>query len=199
MRIFTICFLFVFLFLSCRKQQTSSNNINTATTSGSQITPIIDSAYITVIINRNSMQVTAIHYDRSTGSFNFTAQNKLQKVDVYCFHFYQSSGFNYQFSDSINYSVRQDTLSTWYTRRATNWGDVFFDCCQGPLTDKIITGNFSALFDNDESKLTLNGNFRLIFWFNFHSSLKIKRAVNFKIAALVGMTGFEPATPTSRT
>jgi hypothetical protein len=127
--------------------------------------------------------VTGISYDRTgsttgttsstTGTFNFSAWNALQRVDVYCFSFYEQSGFNYQFSDSINYSSRPDSLTAWTTVRAANWGTVTFDCCVAPLTDSAIAGDYSGNFASanpDFSKntgnvqdLTVSGNFNLLF------------------------------------
>ncbi len=118
---------------------------------------------ITVFVNHAAMPVTAIKFNRSTGSFNFSAQNKLQKVDVNCFWFYQQSRWSFQYSDSINYSVRPDTLSDWYTRRAITWGDVYFDCCDAPLTDSLVEGGYSANFGTAKDSLIIDGRFHLVF------------------------------------
>jgi hypothetical protein len=118
---------------------------------------------ISVSIDNTPMAVTAVSYDRSSGTFNFSAWNKLQKVDVYCFWFYQQSRWNYQYSDSINYSTRPDTVTNWTTTRAIDWGEVYFDCCQAPLTDTLITGTYSGNFLNGKQGLTIKGDFHLLF------------------------------------
>jgi len=139
---------------------------------GSSVRP----ASISVAVNGTPIAVTGISYDRSgstDGDFNFSAWNPLQRVDVYCFWFYEQSGYNYQFSDSINYSTRPDTLTAWTTTRATNWGQVNFDCCVAPLADSVIPGEYSGNFlpanaANEKSVtgtqgLTITGNFYLLF------------------------------------
>jgi hypothetical protein len=119
-----------------------------------------DTSFIRVSINDVAMQVTSIQYDRSSRTLHFSAANELQKVQVYCFHFYGSSGFNYQYSDSITYSTRQETLSDWYTRTASNRSDVFFNCCTLPTKDTPVDGTFTVLFDGKGEPL-IKGNFHL--------------------------------------
>jgi hypothetical protein len=165
------------LFLACTKQSSPGspgNNAPGTGTGGSQHQP--RPASISVAVNNVPMAVTGISYDRSGstyGNFNFSAWNPLQKVDVYCFRIYEQSGFNYQFSDSINYSTRPDTAAGWQTTRAINWGDVNFDCCVAPLQDTVIpgeyTGNFltgdasGGKFAGTQQGLTVTGNFYLLF------------------------------------
>lgn len=131
-------------------------------------------ASISFLVNGNPLPVTGISYDRTgstTGTFNFSAWNALQRVDVYCFSFYEQSGLNYQFIDSINYSTRSDSLETWITVRAVNWGTVSFDCCAAPLTDSVIPGEYSGNFASgdpgknpgDSPGLTVSGSFNLLF------------------------------------
>jgi hypothetical protein len=182
----TICLLIycatLFPILSCNKQS--------ATPGGSGFSPYGPGASggsssqgtaqtvasVSFLVNNNPLVVTGISYDRTgstTGTFNFSAWNALQRVDIYCFSFNEQSGFNYQFSDSINYSTRPDSLTAWTTVRAVNWGTVTFDCCVAPLTDSVISGDYSGNFASgnpDLSKnagdmpgLTVNGNFNLSF------------------------------------
>ncbi|RTL61062.1 MAG: hypothetical protein EKK37_02590 [Sphingobacteriales bacterium] len=157
--------LFYLLLSACSKQNTTSGNANPSTgnhpAANGSATPA--SSNITVYVNNEAVPVTSISFDRSSSTFNFSAQNAVKKVDVKCFWFYQQSGFNYQYSDSINYSYRTDTLSGWNTIRAINYGDVYFDCCQGPLTDKLITGNYSGNFGSGDIPFTVKGNFSLLF------------------------------------
>jgi hypothetical protein len=161
-------------FVACSKQSATPGN----TTPGSGSTGNTQSRTptISVALNNTPMTVTGISYNRSGstyGDFNFSAWNPLQKVDVYCFWFYEQSGFDYQFSDSINYSTRPDTLTAWTTTRASNWGDVNFDCCVAPLQDSVIPGEYSGNFVVGNASggksagtgqgLTITGNFYLLF------------------------------------
>ena len=133
-------------------------------------------ASVSFLVNGNPLAVTGITYDRTgstTGTFNFSAWNALQRVDVFCFSFYEQSGFNYQFSDSINYSTRPDSLTAWTTTRAVNSGTVTFDCCVAPLADTVIAGEYSGNFTSASSgvdknlsnaqALTVSGSFNLLF------------------------------------
>ena len=158
-----IIYLILVLFiLSCGKKNLPSPNIGGGTNprNGS---PSKDTSFISVSIGGVPMQVTKIQYNRSTGTFNFTAQNDVQKIDAYCFYFYGQTALNYQYSDSLNYSTRANVASNWTSVRAINWGTVDFDCCAWPLSDKVITGNFSGQFLIGEVQGTINGNFHLIF------------------------------------
>ena len=152
------------LIVSCSKQDTTppaaGNNGNGSSTSGA---PKPSSA-ISVSIDGQPMTVTGSSKGRGSSTFEFSAWNSLQKVDVRCFWFYQQSGFNYMYSDSINYSTRPDSLSPWYTIRARNYGDVYFDCCMAPLTDSLVTGNYSGDFaPTPKQSLRIKGNFHLVF------------------------------------
>jgi hypothetical protein len=133
-------------------------------------------ASVSFLVNSNPLVVTGISYDRTgstTGTLNFSAWNALQRIDVYCFSFNEQSGFNYQFSHSINYSTRPDSLTAWSTVRAVNWGTVTFDCCVAPLTDSVIAGDYSGNFASanpylskntgNAQDLTVSGNFNLLF------------------------------------
>jgi hypothetical protein len=160
MRLFSYLFFLCILF-SCKK--------NNGSQGGTYQPPVqnpspqhSDTSHIYVTINDKLMTVTLLQYNRSSSTVYFAASNSLQKVQVYCFRFYGSSGFNYQFSDSITYSTRTDTLSTWYTRTAGNKGDVYYNCCSLPTKDSPIDGNFTAPF-NDEGDIFIKGNFHLKF------------------------------------
>jgi hypothetical protein len=160
------CLFSLFLILSaCNKTAapTAPNStFATMPTSGSAAACTRPS-FVTVSLDNVPMQVTAINYNRTGGNINLSAFNPLQKVDVYCFWFYEQSGFNYQFSDSINYSTRPDTLTAWSSTRATDWGGVSFDCCTAPLKDSLITGNYSGTFSLAKKPLIISGNFYLHF------------------------------------
>ena len=106
------------------------------------------------------MRVTSIQYDRSSSTVHFSAENDLQKVQVYCYYFYGTSGLNYQFTDTITYATRTDTLSNWYTRTASNRSDVSFNCCMLPTKDTPVDGTFTILFDG-KAEPHINGTFHL--------------------------------------
>lgn len=148
---------------ACTKETDPSFPVsgNSSSTTGNNSQPRL--ASISVFINSNPMKVTGISYNRSTSTVNFSAWNSLQRVDAYCFWFYGTSGFNYQYSDSITYSSRPDTLSAWTTIRATNWGDVSFDCCMAPWKDSPVSGADTAFFAMGERSLAISGNFYLPF------------------------------------
>jgi len=152
------------LAIGCSKENVSTTSANPPGihpgTSNTTRVPVSD---ITVLVNNVSIPVTAINFDRSGSTFNFTAQNSLQKVDVRCFWFYQQSRWNFQYSDSINYSSRADTLSQWNTVRAINYGDVNFACCYAPLTDSLVKGDYNGNFYDGENGFNVKGNFSLYF------------------------------------
>ncbi|PWT97337.1 MAG: hypothetical protein C5B52_14060 [Bacteroidetes bacterium] len=168
MKFYLLSLLFTMAFVSCQKSNldggAGTNNNSSNNSHDNSIRNNVKPSSITVSINGDPMKVTSISYDRSSSTFNLSAQNSLQKVDVYCFHIYGSSGLNYQYQDSLNYSVRDDSLSAWYTTRATNYGRVDFDCCAFPVADSIVAGNFSGLFALEgKDDLSVVGNFYLVF------------------------------------
>jgi hypothetical protein len=120
---------------------------------------------ITVLIDGTPIPVTSVDFSRTDGSLHFSAGNQLQRVDGYCFWFYGTSGFNYQYSDSLNYSTRPDSLSAWDTRRAISYGDVCFDCCSFPVKDSVVDGRYSGKFGSSgkEPGLTVSGVFHLLY------------------------------------
>ena len=182
----TICLLIfcltLFPIFSCNKQSATpielgSNLSGSGASDGSSPQGAAGpTATVSFLVNGNPAAVTGISYNRTgttTGTFDFSAWNALQRVDVYCFSFYEQSGFDYQFSDSINYSTRSDSLAAWNTVRAVNWGTVNFDCCSAPLTDSVIPGEYSGNFASgdpdlgkntgDQPGLTVSGKFNLLF------------------------------------
>jgi hypothetical protein len=149
--------------MACSKNNsTPADNNNNANNTGTN-TQLNKTSAISVFINKAPMQVTSIDYNRGDGFFKFTAQNKLQKVDVNCFYFYQPNWGNYQYEDSVNYSIRPDSLSAWNGRHANKWGDVNFECCEGPLTNPDVKGNFYGDFGLGKDSLVITGNFELLF------------------------------------
>lgn len=168
MKIFLLTLLITLIFISCHKDDLSDGSRNDPTPPHNNyvkpVRDIVKLSSISVFVNGNPLNITSIKYDRSSSTFNFTAQNLFQRVDVYCFRFYESSRWNYQYQDSINYSVRADSLSDWLTTRANNWGSVYFDCCYAPLEDSVVTGEFSGLFSLEgKDDFTVGGNFHLVF------------------------------------
>ena len=150
----TICML-----TACNKNETVPAGDTGSNNTGSQN----NTPAISVFVNDSPINVNSITYGRSSSTFNFSAQNNLQKVDVKCFWFYQQNWGNFQYSDSINYSERADTDSKWNTIRAIGYGNVHFDCCSAPLTDHSVSGNYSGIFLDGKIDLTVNGKFQLLF------------------------------------
>jgi hypothetical protein len=123
-----------------------------------------DTSWVTVQVNGTAITVTALNFSRCSSTFNFSAGNSLQRLDAYCFYFAGSSGLNYQYSDSINYSTRPDTLTPWTTITAANSAEVSFACCAVPVADSIIDGSYQAPFYlGKTSGLTITGNFHAVF------------------------------------
>ncbi len=131
---------------------------------GSSGTPVQSHpASISVFINNTPMTVTGISYTRAGNTVNFSAWNSLQKVDAYTFWFYGTSGFDYQYSDSINYSTRPDSLSAWSTIRASGGGEVYYDCCMAPWKDSPVSGVDTAIISQGKENTTITGRFYLPF------------------------------------
>jgi len=148
---------------ACNKNSSEPvNSANTATNNPLTARPNKTSA-VSVSINNACMQVTSINFNRGSSTFNFSVENKLQKIDVNCFWFYQQNWASYQYSDSINYSVRTDTLSPWTTQRATGYGNVYFDCCTLYLTAPEVSGEYNGNFSLGKDKLAITGKFDLLF------------------------------------
>lgn len=164
MRTTAICLTLCLFAVYCKKDQTGSPS-SSGTDQNGMSTPkqLTDSSFINVAINDIPMKVTAIHYSRGGSALNLSAENALEKVDVYCFRFSGQSGLNFQYSDSINYSTRADGLAKWSTRRAGNWGNVDFDCCAFPLTAPVVKGIFSGNFGDYKYPILITGNFKLKF------------------------------------
>lgn len=167
MRIFVFATAYLMI-AACSKESTNpattNNYNNNNTSSGTQTSTPVDAAGITVLINGNPMTVTTIDYNRSGSTFNFLARNSYQKLEVNCFHFYQQSGFNYMFSDSITYATRTDSSDAWNTMTAKPVYDTLeFNCCIAPLTDKVVKGDYGAGFSSGKDQLNVSGNFNLKF------------------------------------
>ena len=159
---FALVFL---LFAACNKNgnSPSSNNGNNANSGNGNISggAVTNGPKPTVTVNINDkpMLVTGVSFNRNSGSFNFTAENSLQKVDFYCFHFYQQSWASYLYSDSINYSTRNDSIANWNTITAKRIDGVYFNCCAAPLTDPAVDGYYKADFYNGKEDFVITGDF----------------------------------------
>lgn len=162
MRNFTPYIFVCLLLCACSKNSdTPNNNTTTGTSTGGTQTK---QSAISVLINNQPMAVSSIDFNRNGGSFNFTAQNALQKVDVTCFHFYEQSWASFMYSDSIVYSTRPDSLSAWNSTTApNNANDVYFNCCTAPLQDPDISGTYNANFNVGKGALEIKGDFDLLF------------------------------------
>ena len=154
--------LLLLLQLSCKKEHESLGPVTPPNTPSNQST-VNDTSFIHVAVNQISMDVKTIYYDRGSSTVHLMAANGLQKVEVNTFHFWGTSGLNYQYQDSITYAYRRDTLSQWQVVRAPyNTSGVMYDCCALPTKDSPVKGTFKADF-GVESNLFIDCIFHLIF------------------------------------
>jgi hypothetical protein len=156
----------LFLLPACSKQTTTPDPVAPQNSTGSIGAGAVPAtSWVTVQINGVAMPVTTTNFSRCSSTFNFSAGNNLQRLDAYCFYFYGSSGLNYQYSDSINYSTRPDTASPWTTITASNSSGVYFECCAAPVADSVIDGNYRALFSlgAKSAGLSIDGDFQGVF------------------------------------
>ena len=155
------------LLFGCGKQMDNPGSSGAGANSGpgtGQLQPeAVKPSSITVLVDGAPITVNFIDFSRAGSSLRFSAGNQLQRVDAYCFWFYGTSGLNYQYSDSINYSTRSDTLSAWNTRRAIDYGNVYFDCCSFPVKDSVVNGTYSGKFGTGKQDMTVSGVFHLLF------------------------------------
>ena len=158
-----VFFLLLTLF-SCHKDGANAPSTNYSNTNANT-NPVAakDTSFIHVSIDSVPMLVTITEYDRSSSTVHLLAANPLQKVEVFAFTMWGSSGLNYQFHDTITYATRPDTLSNWITETAANTNnDLYFDCCAFPLKDSPVKGTFSANFGL-KNDLFIAGTFHLLF------------------------------------
>jgi len=166
MKITRLLIVLPMLLFACNKHDDTPGTPASGGGSVSQNLPAaVKPSSITVLVDGVAIPVTSIDFSRTDASLRFSAGNQLQRVDGYCFWFYGTSGFNYQYSDSLNYSTRPDSLSAWDTRRAVSYGDICFDCCSFPVKDSVVDGNYSGKFGSSgkEPGLTVSGVFHLLF------------------------------------
>lgn len=155
-------FFLLLLQLSCKKEHEPLDPLSPPNDASNHNTAN-DTSFIHVDINLMPMVVNAIYYNRSSSTVHLMAANGLQKVEVNTFHFWGTSGLNYQYQDSITYAFRKDTLSQWQMVRAPyNTSCVLYDCCALPTKDSPVKGTFKADF-GAESNLFIEGTFRLNF------------------------------------
>lgn len=153
--------MMLLLVSACSKNGNSpSNNTNSTSGTNSGAVPVSPKSAITVNINEKPMLVTGVSFNRSSGTFNFTAENSLQKVDFYCYHFYEPNWANYMYSDSINYSSRNNSLADWNTITAKRIDGIYFNCCAAPLIDAAVDGYYKADFYNGKEDFIITGDFK---------------------------------------
>lgn len=152
--------MLLFFVSACNKNSNSPSNSNNGNSNnGVGATPVSPTSAISVNINDKPMLVTGVSFNRNSGSFNFTAENSLQKVDFYCYHFYEPNWANYMYSDSINYSYRVDSVADWNTITAKRIDGIYFNCCAAPLIDPAVDGYYKADFYNGKENFIITGNF----------------------------------------
>lgn len=157
-----VSLFFLLLLFSCRKGAESPSPSNSLTTASSQST-LKDTSFIHVAINQVPMVVTSINYNRGSSTVHLMAANGLQKVELDTYHLWGTSGFNYQYQDSITFGSRKDALSQWEVVRAPyTTSGVTYNCCSLPTKDSPVNGTFKADFGL-ESNLFIEGSFHIHF------------------------------------
>jgi hypothetical protein len=126
------------------------------------------------MINDTAMNITSLSFERhgdgDGGGMTIIANANFQKVIAEVYNFYQPNPLGWIYTEEVDYLTRDDSSSTWggdYTRPVPRDDRVTFDNFT-PLSDSVVTGNFSASFystgSTKETKtITVRGNFQLVF------------------------------------
>ncbi len=174
MRNFTSLLLFAVVLSSCSKNDDNLPNSisNTPRQPITQrVTPVTK---VSVMINGIAMNVMSLSFERhgdgNGGGMTIIANDNVQKVIAKAYNFYQTNPLAMMYTMEVSYLTRQDTSSSWdevYTRPVPRDDQVMFENFT-PLSDSLVTGNFSASFcstgDAKEKKtITVSGSFQLVF------------------------------------
>ena len=174
MRNFAMLLFISLLLFSCSKQNDDPGG-NTGSTS--QLPPVTPAPVtkLTIMINDTIMTITSLTYGRygsgTGGGMTITASNDIRKVTADVLNFYQQSPWDMMYEQEVSYFTRADSLSAWggnYTRPVPRDDRVTFDNFT-PLSDSVVTGGFSASFNEaggvvkEGQAITIKGNFKLVF------------------------------------
>jgi hypothetical protein len=122
------------------------------------------------------MKITSLTFSRygkgMGGGMTITASNAFQKVTAETFNWYQQSPWSMMYTMQVSYFTRADSLADWgetHTRPVPRDDEVRYENFL-PLTDSVVTGNFSGSFNGvggivkgGGSFITVKGNFQLVF------------------------------------
>ena len=175
MRNFTQLLLLSFLLYSCSKHNDGPGNNTGGNPGSTPAKPAAPVTKVTITINDTAMHITSLSFERYGtglgGGLTITASNAFQKVTAETFNFYQQSPWSMIYEEQVSYFARADSLSSWgstYTRPVPRDDQVSFDNFT-PLTDSVVTGNFSASFNGtggiskEGQAITIKGTFKLVF------------------------------------
>ena len=121
-----------------------------------------------------AMNITSLSFERhgdgNGGGMTIIANNNVQKVIAEIYNFYQNNPLGMIYTEQVDYSTRDDSSSSWggdYTRPVPRDDQVAFDNFT-PLSDSVVTGNFSASFysngsTKEKKTITVKGSFQLVF------------------------------------
>lgn len=128
-----------------------------------------------ITIDGESMNITSLSYHRrpsgAGGGVFITASNNIQKVTAVASPFYQYSQGSYTCMVEVSYFTRADSLSGWgvaYPRAMPRDDKIIFNNCL-PLTQKVVSGNFSGSFIGpsgslkEGDRIIVTGYFFLVF------------------------------------
>jgi hypothetical protein len=173
MRNFTSLLLFAILLCSCSKNgDNSPRGISNAPRQPitQRVTPVTN---VSITINDAAMNITSLSFERhgdgDGGGMTIIANDNFQKVIAEIYNFYQTKPYGMIYTEEVDYLARDDSSSSWggdYTRPVPRDDQVTFNNFT-PLSDSVVTGNFSASFysTGGEEKKTINvrGSFQLVF------------------------------------
>lgn len=161
-------FLFCFILFSCSKSDEITNASPAANNNIPVITPEVPPSYFTLSFNGQPVSFTSVIKERSKALkyFNVTAENDSLKIEL------KTTAVN-QTGNSIgliligfySWKLSRKSGKGGYTEYPTkDQGLGIFS--NNPLTDSIVTGNFSFNTDipgSTEINTVSNGGFRLVF------------------------------------
>ncbi|PWU24318.1 hypothetical protein C5B42_00055 [Candidatus Cerribacteria bacterium 'Amazon FNV 2010 28 9'] len=126
------------------------------------------------MINDTAMKITSLSFERhgdgNGGGMTIIANDNVQKVIAEVYNFYQTNPPGMIYTEEVSYLTRQNSSGSWddvYARPLPRDDQVTFDNFT-PLSDSVVTGNFSATFYSTDSAkekktITVRGTFQLVF------------------------------------
>lgn len=172
MRNFTRLLLFAILLSSCTKNDDNpAKGVSNASRITQRVTPVTN---VSIMINDTVMNITSLSFERhgddNGGGMTIIAHDNVQKVIAEIYNFYQTNPLGMMYTEEVSYLTREDSSSSWggvYTRPVPRDDQVTFANFT-PLSDSLVTGNFSASFystgsTKEKKTITVRGSFQLVF------------------------------------